>query len=68
MDLRLAIFFNIHALKRGLEQERLSLKGGSSFQPLRQGRSYTAQIQQSRERKTSLRLHSLKSIQSWRVN
>ena len=39
MDLQREIFLMIHALKREREQERLSLKEGSSFQPLRQGSS-----------------------------
>ena len=45
MDLQREIFLKIHALKKEWEQERLSLKEGSSFQPLRQGSSSTAQLQ-----------------------
>ena len=62
MDLQREICLKIHALNREWEQERLSLKEGSSFQPLMQGRILTTQIQQSRERKNGLNLHPLKSI------
>ena len=48
MDLQREFVLNIHALKRGRDQERLSFKEGSSLQPLRQGSSSTAQLQQSR--------------------
>ena len=68
MDLQLEIFLKIHALKREREQERLSLKEGSNLQPLRKGRSLTAQLQQSRERKTGIHLHPLKSIKHRRLN
>ena len=47
MDLQREIFLEIHVLKRERYQERLSLKKGSSFQPLRQGSSSTEQLQQS---------------------
>ena len=36
------------SLKRGKEQERISLKEGSSLQPRRQGRSTPVQIKNSR--------------------
>ena len=36
--------------KRERDQESKYLKEGSSFQPLRQGRSSTSQLQQTRER------------------
>ena len=68
IDLQLEIFLKIHALRREREQERLSLQEGSSFQPLRQGRSSTEQLKKSRERKTGMHLHPLKSIKNWRVN
>ena len=48
MDLQLSIFLKFHLLKRVRYQERLSLKEGSSFQPLRQGRISIAQIQHYR--------------------
>ena len=62
MDHQLEIFLKIHALKGEREQEMISLKEGSSLQPLRQGRISTAQIQKSRERNTGLHLHPLNSI------
>ena len=62
------IFLKIHALKREREQQRISLTEGSSLQPLRQGSSSTEQLQQSRERKTGLHLHPLKSNKNRRVN
>ena len=68
MDLQRETFLMIHALKREREKERLSLKEGSTLQPLRQISSSTAKLQQSRERKTGLHLHPLKSIKNWRVN
>ena len=68
MDLQREIFLKINALKRGRDQERLSFKEGSNFQPLRQGRSFTAQIQYSRDRKTIMHLHPLNRIKNWGVN
>ena len=50
------IFLKIYALKRERDQEKPSLKERSSLQPLRQGRSLTAQLQQSRESKVSLHI------------
>ena len=40
-------FLKVCSLNREPDQERLSLKGGSSLVPLRQGRSYTAQLHQT---------------------
>ena len=68
MDLQRKIFLNIHAPKRERKQERLSLKQGSSFQPLRKGGSPISQLQQSIESKTGTYIHPLKSIKKWRVN
>ena len=48
MDIQREIFLMINALKRERQQERLSLKYGSSLQPLRQGSISILQIQQSR--------------------
>ena len=48
MDIKLAIFFKFHSLKREREQESLSLKEGSILNPTIQGRSSTVQLQQSR--------------------
>ena len=67
IDLQRKIFLKIHALKRKREQERLSMKDGSSFHPLRHGRISPAQLHQSRDRKTALHLHPLNSIRIWRV-
>ena len=59
MDIQLAIFLKVHSLNSEREQEMLSLKEGSSFQPLRQVRSSTSQLHQSRERKpVSIYIHS----------
>ena len=68
MDLQREIFLKIQALKSERDQERIYFKEGSSLQPLRQGLSLIAQIQQSIERKTSLHLHPLRNIKNWRVN
>ena len=46
MGLQREIFLKINALNRERDQERISLKKGSSFQPLRQGSSSTEYIQQ----------------------
>ena len=40
-------------MKSERDQERPSLKEGSSFQPLRQGRSFTVQLKQTKERSGS---------------
>ena len=48
--LQCAIFLKDGSLKRERWQERMYLKEGSSLQPLRQGRSLTAQLQQNGER------------------
>ena len=53
-------------MKRECKQERLSLKEGSSFQPLRQGRILTAQLWQCRERNIDMHLHPLKIIKNWK--
>ena len=66
MGLQLSIFLNVRALKSKQEQERISLKGGSSLKPLRKGRSSTAQLQKYRKRKTSLNLNPTNRIKSWR--
>ena len=50
----------IHALKREQDQERISLKEGSSFQTLSQGSILIAQLHQYIERKTGIHLHPLK--------
>ena len=63
MDLQREICLMIHALKREWEQERLSLKEGSSLQPLGQGISLIEQLQQSTETKTGMHLHLLKEHQ-----
>ena len=68
MDLQINIFLNFHTLKREQNQERISLKGVSSFHILKKGRSSTEQLQQYRERKTGMNFYPLKSIKNWRVN
>ena len=67
MYLQREICLKINALKREWDQERLSLKEGSSFQALIQRNNSTAQLQQSKDRKTSLHLHPLKNIKNWSV-
>ena len=47
MDIQLAIFLKFNSLKRGQNQEILSLEEGSSLQPLRQGISLKAQLQKN---------------------
>ena len=44
LDLQLEIFLKIHSHRREREQETISLKEGSSLQPLRQGRILTTQL------------------------
>ena len=55
-------------MNRERDKERISLKEGLILQPLRQGRSPTSQLQHSRERKTGLHIHPLKSIENIKVN
>ena len=68
MGLQREIFLRTHALKKEWEQKILSFEEGSSLKPLRQGSSSTAQLQKSRERKTGMHLHPLKSTKNWRLN
>ena len=68
MDIQWAIFLKVNSMKREQDQDTLSFNEGPSVYPLRKGRSSTAQIWKSRERKTDLHLHPLKSIKNWRVN
>ena len=42
IDFQREIFLNVHAMKREREQERMSLKEGSSLRPMIQGISSTA--------------------------
>ena len=62
------IFFKINALKRGQDQERISLKEGTNLNPMRQGISLTAQIHHYIDRKAGLNHHPLKSINNIRVH
>ena len=43
------IFLKVNSMKREREQERLYLKEGSHFQPLRQGIIFTSQLQKTME-------------------
>ena len=52
-------FLKIHAMKKEQDRGRISLKEGSSLQPLRQGNFLTELLQQSTKRKTSIHLHPL---------
>ena len=50
MDLQWEIFLKVNSLKREQNQKKLSLKEGSSFQPLRQGRILTEHLHQTGEK------------------
>ena len=50
MDPQWEIFLKVHSMKREQYKERIYFKEGSSFQPLRQEISSTAQLQYTGER------------------
>ena len=56
------IFLKVNSLNRERYEEMISLKEGSSFQPLMQGRSMTAYIHQNGEQLWSNRGASDQSI------
>ena len=49
MNFQRGICLKVNSLKRGQDKERLSLKEGSSFHPLRQENNSTSQLQKTRD-------------------